>query len=229
MKPKNRKGGARSRSTVTKDERKIEMDEDPLFSTPVSSQLAVGVVLRFVTTGIGAATSVGVTFNNLLDAMLIAGTATTGYQLFDYVKVRKVVMRGVASLPGSSPGSCTVAVEYTGLVLGSNGGGKSRQNTSVGTAVPAFVSSKPDKLSAAGMWQTGSNNVAFVLRAVNEDNTVNIGTYIDVHLSYKTSSANPATISSAIAAATPGEIYYGGIDGARLAATWARSTFNPRI
>jgi hypothetical protein len=176
---------------------------------------------------------VGVTFANLLDAVLIATGATTSFQLFDFVKVRRVTIRTCNSdtTTGTAYGEeSTVAIEYPGLVLGSNGGGKQITNSNVGTAFPAYASLRPDKLCAAAMWQPSSNNTAFLVRAANANATIAVGTLIDVEVSYKNSAyVSPVAISSAIAGATAGNIYFGGLDGGRLAATWARSVFSQRI
>lgn len=192
----------------------------------------MGITLRFTTTGTGGSSFANVTFQNLLDSWLIAGTATVGYQLFDFVKVRRVIVR---ALPGAPQGSAadagaTVGIEFPGLVAGSNAGGKQASDSSLGTAFPAMVSLVPDKFCAAGLWQGSSATTAFVVRAVDATSTVVIGAIIDVELSFKNSGdVNPLVIASAIAGATAGSIYFGGIDGARLAATWARSVFIPRI
>lgn len=195
----------------------------------IDDQLAVGKTLRFVTTGgAGASASSTVTFANLLDAWLVAGTATNGYQLFDFVKVRRVIVRAVPS--ANNQISVTVGIEYPGLTAGGNASGKQAVATSLGSAKPAIVHLKPGPDAAAGFWQPSSNDVAFVVRATNSDTTICTGAIIDVELSFKNNAdVNPAAVSSAIAGATAGNLYYGGIDGGRLGATWARSAFVPRI
>jgi len=185
--------------------------------------------MRFCTTGIGGSTSVTVTFQNLLDSWLIAGTATNSYQLFDLVKVKRVTIRAMPSRAADIE-SVTVGIEFPGLVAGSIGAGNQTSNSSVGQAFPAFATLRPAKLSQSAQWQPSSTQVAFVLRATNADNTVPVGVIIDVHLAFKNcADISPAAISSAIAGATPGNLYFGGLDGGRLAATWARSVFVPRI
>ncbi len=214
------------------ESRRVARDMVPQRLPQLQDQIHQSITLRFITTGTGAATQVNVTFQNLLDSWLIAGTATVGYQLFDFVKVRRVIVRAVSAAPqGSTEGAgCTVGVEFPGLVAGSNAGGKQASDSTLGTTFPAMVSLSPDKMSAAGFWQPSSGNVAFVVRAVDASSTIVIGAIIDVELSFKNSGdVNPSIIASAIAGATAGSIYFGGIDGARLAATWARSVFIPRI
>lgn len=195
----------------------------------LTDQLTTGITLRFTTTGIGGSTSSSVTFANLLDAWFIAGSATTAYQLFDFVKVRRVTVRAVSGA-NSGGSTVTVGVEFPGLISGSNAGGKQASNSQMGVSKNAYVSVRPDKLSASAMWQPSSNSVAFVVRTTDLNNSVCLGTIIDVELSYKNSAdVNPAALTSPITGATPGNIYFGGIDGGRLAATWARSVFVPRL
>lgn len=170
-----------------------------------------------------------VTFANLLDAWLVAGSATTGFQLFDFVKVKRVTVRAIP-YNGSFEQSVTVGVEYPGLTAGSIGAGNQASNSGLGTAKPVIVSVRPGPMSQSAQWQPSSNNVAFVVRATNQDNTVALGAIIDVELAFKNSAdVAPAAIASAAAGMTAGTLYYGGLDGGRLAATWARSVFIPRI
>ena len=192
-------------------------------------QISTGMTLRFTTTGTGGSTSASISFQNLLDAVFIAGTSTTAYQLFDFVKVRRVTVRAV---PGANSGGSTVTVgiEFPGLVAGSNAGGKQASNSQMGVSKCAYVSLVPDKLSAAAFWQQSTSANAFVVRSTDLNNTICLGTIIDVELSYKNSAdVSPAALQSAVTGATPGNIYFGGLDGGRLAATWARSVFVPRL
>jgi len=202
---------------------------------PVISQLSTGITLRFVTQAPFAAAggAITVTFQNLLDAWLIAGQPAAGYQLFDFVKIRRVTIRGGAQIGGGGATqvpSCTVGVEYPGLVTGFTGSGRQKSDTSMTPFVPAMVSMAPGKDTLAGMWQQSSANAAFVVRCSDQGGNGLLGAIIDVDLSYKNSAdVNPAAVASAIAGATAGEIYFGGLDGGRLAATTARSAFLPRI
>ncbi len=226
------KNGKGRKDDPNGESRRVARDMVPQRLPQLQDQIHQSITLRFITTGTGAATAASITFQNLLDSWLIAGTATVGYQLFDFVKVRRVIVRAVAGAPQGSAEQtgCTVGIEFPGLVAGSNAGGKQASDSSLGTSFPAMVSLSPDKMSAAGFWQPTSGNVAFVVRAVDANSTVVIGAIIDVELSFKNSGdVNPSIVASAIAGATAGSIYFGGLDGARLAATWARSVFIPRI
>lgn len=201
----------------------------------VQDQLSTGITLRYITTGAGGSASTTITFANLLDSWCIATSATAAYQLFDFVKVRRVTVRAVSNPAASSSisflgAAATVGVEFPSLVVGTQAGGKQASQTELGTARIACCSLRPGKLTAASMWQASTSNVAFVVRAVDWNGGVIVGAVIDVELSFKNSAdVNPAAVTSAVAGATTGNLYYRGIDGAAIGATWARSAFVPRI
>ncbi len=198
----------------------------------IKNNLSTSFTLRFTTTGVGATPYVQVQVNNLLDAWLIAGTATTAYQLFDFVKVRRVSVWSSGAVPGggATAYSATVGIEYPGLVGGSMGGGKQKQDTVVGNARSAHVSLAPDRMSQTAQYQSASNNTLFVVRFADQFGAPIVGAIIDVEVSFRNSTdVNPAAVSSPIAGATPGLLYFGGIDGGRLGATKARSLLLPTI
>jgi len=213
---------------------RVARDQDPRVLPQVEDQLSVGKILRFQTTGNSSSTSVSVSYQNLLDAWFIAGTATTGYQLFDLVKIKRVTVRAIPFATSAANAafqqSVSVGVEFPGLNAGRAGSGNQASNTALGIDNVAMVSLRPSKMSQSAQWQQSSADNAFVVRCTNNDNTLSLGAVIDVELSYKNSAdVSPAAVQSAIAGATAGNIYYGGIDGGRLAATWARSAFVPRL
>lgn len=207
----------------------VARDADPRLLPSVTDQLSVGMVLRFSTTTNWTG-SYTVTYQNLLDAWFVAGTATTAYTLFDFVKIKKVVVRcmgvaenGVAILP-----SATVGVEFPGLVGGQFGSGKQRSNSGMGYDEPAFISVKPDRMSQSAQYQPNTANAAFVVRAVDGFRSPLAGAIIDVHVAYKNSAdTTPASVATARAAMTSGELYFGGLDGLALANTVAQTLFIP--
>jgi len=225
----------RKKSTKRSGKQKGDHQENlmvvPAHTIPrtVTDQLCTGFTFRFVTTGIGGAPQTNVTFANLLDAWMIAASSTNAYQLFDFVKVRRVTVRAYSTGAANTMLAATVGVEFPGLVIGQAGGGKQGSDSSLGMR-PAVVSLAPDRGSQAAQWQASSSNVAFTLRAVDYNSAVIIGALIDVDVSLKNSAdVNPAAVGSAPAGMSTGNLYFGGIDGARLAATWARSVFIPRV
>jgi len=192
--------------------------------------LATGVTLRFFTTGTFTG-SLTVTYQNLLDAWFLAGSATTAWQLFDFVKIRRVTVRAMAgAYAGGSQimPTANVGVEFPGLVGGQFGSGKQRVGSGVGVDTPAYVSVKPDPMSQSAQYQPSTANAAFIVRAVDGLRTAVYGAIIDVQLSYKNSGdVAPAAVGTARAGLTGGQIYFGGLDGLANANTTAKTAFIP--
>lgn len=210
---------------------RLQRDRIPGTMPEINDQLAVGITLRFITTGnfTGVFT---VTSTNLLDAWFVAGTATTAYELFDFVRVKRVTIRALGGNVASTviPASATVGIEFPGLVVGSSAGGKQMSNTSLGTTTPAYCSLTPDPKSEAALFQTANGNTLFSVRAVDQGSTAINGAVIDVEVVYRNSAdVNPAAISQARAGMTAGDLYFGGLDGQPTATTQARSAFVRRL
>jgi len=208
-----------------------QRDENPRIPPSLTDQLCVGFCLRFLTT-VNWPGSITVTWQNLLDAWFVAGTATTAYQLFDFVKIKKVTVRamGTANAVSTLPimPSASVGVEFPGLVGGQFGSGKQRQAVGVGYDEPAFVSVKPDSLSQAAQFQPSTANAAFIVRATDGQRVAVEGAVIDVQVVYKNSGdVSPAAVGTARAGLTSGNLYFGGIDGLATANTVAKSAFIP--
>jgi len=232
MRKNEKQKGRPQRRVPPLDDRIVARDEAPMYMAPVLDQLCVGIVLRFSATNQFNG-NFGVTYQNLLDAWFVAGTATVAYQLFDFVRIKKVVIRSmgvskpsVAGVSQPNPPTATVGVEYYGLNLGNQGNGKQKSDTQLGYEVPAFVSLKPDRQSAVAQWQASSTSNAFAIRAVDQDSLGLAGTIVDVHVVYRNSAdVNPAAVNSARAGMQPGDLYFGGLDGLALANTMMRSVF----
>jgi len=202
-------------------------DHIPALLPPVNDQLAVGMRLRFVTTGnfTGVFT---VTSTNLLDAWFVAGSATTAFELFDFVRVKRVTIRALGGTPANTqiPAMSTIGIEFPGLVVGSSAGGKQVSDSSLGSTTPALCTLSPDPRSEAALFQTANGNILFSVRAVEATANPLVGAVIDVDVVFRNSAdVNPAAISSARAGLTAGDLYFGGLDGLPLATTQARSTF----
>lgn len=197
----------------------------------LTDQLNFGFTYRFITTA--AFTGVAsVSASNLLDAWFVAGTATTAYQLFDFVKVKRVTVRAMGGTANATnePPACTVGVEYVGLGAGSFAGGRQKSDSSLGVTTPAMVSLSPDPMSQCAQFQASNGNTLFVVRAVDGFSAAGIvGAIIDVEVTLRNSGdVNPAALGVARAGLTAGNLYFGSLDGQTLAATGARSTFFPR-
>ncbi len=205
------------------------MDKVPRQLPPVDDQLCVGMRLRFVTTG-NFTGVITVTPYNLLDAWFLAGTATTAYQLFDYVRVKRVTVRamGMAPSAGVAP-MATVGIEFPGLNAGSFGGGSQREDSGLGYDNPAMVTLTPGSKTQAAQFQPASGGAILVVRAVDQAAAPIYNAIIDVDVVYRNSAdVNPAAVAVARAGLAPGDLYFGGLDGNPLATTAARSTFQRR-
>lgn len=227
---------SRSLRKGKKNVNREERDESPKRLPALVDQLQVGFVFRYITTATFAG-AFSVTPGMLLDSWFIAGTATTAYQLFDYVRVKKVVVRAMAvgqqiasgvTIPFSP--TCTVGVEYMGLSSGSFGGGRQKSDSAMGYDEPALVSLAPDPKSQAAQFQPNGFSSILTIRAVDQFGNPLAGAVIDVHVVLKNSGdINPAAIANPRAGMTPGNLYFGGLDGNPLATTQARSAFIPRF
>jgi hypothetical protein len=155
-----------------------------------------------------AAASVNITFQNLLDAILVATGATAGSDLFEAVRINLIEMWAV-SVTGAP---VTVAVSFSGVVAGAAGDQKQHTDTSMGIE-PAHVKARPDPLTQAGQFQFSAATIAFELN-------VPTGTVIDLSLTFRQPVLGTATSTqNALVAASPGVVYYRGLDGKALATT----------
>ncbi len=173
---------------------------------PIHPQITHRQRLRFLCTVTG---SQSVTFANLLDAMLVATSATTAVDIFDQVKVNFVEMwsTGVNNATLN-----TVSVGWSGGTTGAAGDGRIVAGTSMNSE-PAHVKSRPQKSSAAALWQISSGLVAFTLF----DCPAN--TIIDVDVSYRNVDIAPVSSAVAPVGAATGQFYYRGLDGQATAST----------
>lgn len=161
--------------------------------------------LRFVCS---AAFNGNITFQNLLDTMLMAATAVLGYNLFSAVKV-KYVETWANSIVGSTT---SVTVVFDGQTAGSIGDQRVHQDSSMGIE-PAHVKAKPAPKTLASLFQVNSVANAFFLN-------VPVGTIIDVGLSFKQNLLGSAVAEqNALVGATVGAVYFRGLDGVAVAAT----------
>lgn len=195
----------------------------------VQDQLATGMVLRFITTATFSGSQT-ITWTNLLDSWFVAGSATTAWQLFDFVKIRKIVLRGMGSADPAYPLApmCTIGVEFPGLVGGQFGGGKQKVENGMGYDTCALLQIKPDLMSQSAQYQPSTTNPAFVFRAVDGRKQPLVGAVLDVHVTFRNSAdIAPAAVTTARAGMTGGQVYFGGIDGLLPANTVARTAFQP--
>jgi hypothetical protein len=168
-------------------------------------QVRHSTVQRFVS---NAAASVNITFQNLLDTILMVLTATTAADVFYAVKVRRVEVWFTPVIGNAQ----SVTVQFASAVAGFVGDQKLHTDTSMGIE-PAHVSAKPSSKSLASEYQVSSANSAFTLTVPAA------GAVVDVHLSYVGSFGEVVAAQNAVTAGTAGELATRGLDGKPSATT----------
>lgn len=168
-------------------------------------ELRHAVTLRFRAT---AAAFIAVTFQNLLDTLLVATTAVAGTDLFQTVKVRRVQVWGMPAIGATA----SVSVEYSGVTAGIVGDQAIHTDTSMGLQ-PAHVSARPSGKSLAADYQLSTAAVAFTLGCP-------AGSVVDLELSFRSQYATAnAAAQNALVGATAGVQYLRGMDGIAVATT----------
>jgi len=163
------------------------------------------VRLRFASS---AACTGAVTFQNLLDTILVATTSVAGFDLFEGVRINSVEVWTIAAV--GTP--ATAIVIFAGTTIGAYGDQKTHTDTSMGVE-PAHVKARPDPLTQAGQFQLSSADAAFSLE-------ISAAAVIDVSLSFRQPvAAEAVACQNALVGATTGAVYYRGLDGKTVALT----------
>jgi hypothetical protein len=206
--------------------RSLAQRQTPLLRSPLAIhppqingvELRHSVTLRFIVSTTVVRQSI--TFQNLLDTLLVATSATTGVDLFQAVRVRRVRIWGLPLAQGVAPGATSsVYLEFAGNITGIVGDQAYHTDTSLALN-PAFVDAKPSASSLASDWQVATASTAFLL-------SVAVGGIVDVHLSFRSQFAPDGNsgAQAALTGATAGLQYIRGLDG--LGA--ATSKFTPEL
>jgi hypothetical protein len=155
-----------------------------------------------------AAAETAITFQNLLDTVLVASGATSALDLFEAVRVNSVEIWAIAALGTPT----TVVLQFDGTTTGASGDQKAHTDTSMGVQ-PAHVKARPDRLTQAGQFQASSASTAFLV-------DVPAGAVIDVSLTLR-QPVNGTAIGAQnpLVGATAGVVYYRGLDGKTTALT----------
>jgi len=161
-------------------------------------QIVHSTRLRFTT---GASVDTFITFQNLLDTLLMAATGVLGYDLFRLVKIRKVEIWALPVIGNAA----SVTLQYNGVIAGAVGDQQLHTDTSMGIE-PAYVSAKPNARCLAAEFQPSSNAPAFSL-------TCPSGSVVDVSLTFRGAYVSPTAAQNALVAASVGSVYLRGLDG----------------
>jgi hypothetical protein len=164
------------------------------------------VRIRFVS---NAAFAGSITFQNLLDLVLVGTSATLLADLFFAVRCNSVELFSLPAIGGAS----TVTLIYSGATVGASGDQKTYTDTSMGIE-PAHVKASPDRLTQAGQFQPSSADVAFTMQ-------IPTGTVVDVSLTLRNpiDGAGPLAAQNSGVAVNIGQLYYRGLDGKAVATT----------
>jgi len=161
--------------------------------------------LRFY---VSVATSASITYQNLLDTILMGTTSTQLADLFYAVRINSVKIWTVPTI-GTS---VTAQVVFEGTTAGMVGDRTVHTSNSMGIE-PAFLSCRPDRRSLASQFQVSSNNEAFQIVAEP-------GSIVDVSLSFRSDvRGNIVIAQNPGVALTVGAIVYRGLDGKAIATT----------
>jgi hypothetical protein len=164
-------------------------------------EISHSIRLRFTVTA--AVVSQSITGQNVLDTVLVATSATVGFDLFDIFRIRSIEVWGQAAL--GTPTTITV------LYSTATGDQSIHTDTSLGVK-PAYVKAVPSDRSLASFWTiTGTSSIFLV--------SCPAGSILDLSCDFKTSNIDVVQAQNALAAATAGDLYYRGLDGVAIATT----------
>jgi len=172
---------------------------------PAVTQLRHSQRLRFIT---NAAFAGNVTYQNLLDCILVATTTSISYQMFLMVKIRGVELW----CNGLTNTSQSLELTFTGNTPGSIGDEKMHSDMSMGVE-PAHILARPDKKSQASQFQPSTTNVAWFM-------DIPAATVVDVLVTYQNNFVGTGNVANTAATgATPGSVNLRGLDGLPSAST----------
>jgi len=155
-----------------------------------------------------AVASASITFQNLLDTLVVGTSATTVADAFFAVKIRKVEMWADSVVGTSTTVTCVFAGTGTGFV----GDQKVNTDSSMGIQ-PAHVMSRPSPKSLASNYQVSSTQQALSL-------TAPVGAVIDLELSFiQIFGGGGVAAQNASVATNAGALYQRGLDGLAAAGT----------
>ncbi len=185
--------------------------DNRLFLPPVKTQQTLRHTFRFQSNA--GETRFAVTWADLLDMMWFAASSTTGYRLYQYVRLHKVEAWCPSRTDGTNLVPQSLNIEMVSVTAGLVCPGDVYSDTSMANTAPCHVVARPRKGALNSMWQASSTSSSFIL-------TCPLGTVVDVDVSLTQSiTAAGAAIQQAPAGATAGTIYLGSLDGLRSGST----------
>jgi hypothetical protein len=177
--------------------------------------------LRFVALGTAAVINVNITYQNLLDSMLVATSATAVSQLFEFVKIHRIRVWGASPSPtaaGNAPGIRAVGVEYAGVTSGAYGDQEIHMDQSM-DIFPAFVDAVPSRKAQCSEWQASATIIAFKLLAPP-------GSIVDIEASFRSTWGSSNSAQTTGTGLSAGATYFRGLDGLAAASTTLYPGYN---
>jgi len=192
-----------SRKTFSRSQNKrrnVRPAIDIMKPRQINSNIRVSHRYRFVST---SGTATAVTGQSLLGALGVFPTIanSTVAAIFGSVRIKNLEMWTTTATLGSA---VTCSVEWAGSAT--NSGDIEISDTSVSTASPAHINSRPPKNSLASFWSTATTGQLFVL-------TAPAGTIIDVVVEMTMfDDTNGSNAAIGVATAALGNVYYLSLD-----------------
>lgn len=163
--------------------------------------VVIGHTFRFTTSS--AAANVAVSQADIMDLVLMAATATSGYRLFASAKVRRVDVWS----PGTAGAIGTASVEFLADTSVAGSRHQLVSDSTMGTARPAHVSAVPAVGSLAAMWM--SDAVTSSLLQI----TCAAGSIVDVAVTFTLRNNESASAVASLSGLTAGQVYCHPLDG----------------
>lgn len=159
--------------------------------------------LRFTT---NAAYASSITYQNLLDTILMTTTAIAPFDLFYAVRINRLRCWALPTIGQSTSVTCT----FDGFGAGFVGDREVHTDASMGIE-PAYLSCSPSKQSLASKFQVSSSQAAFFL-------DVPAQCVVDVDLTFRSDTVGVVVAAqNASVGATVGLVAFRGLDGLALA------------
>jgi len=159
--------------------------------------------------GSSGETIYGITMFGLLSSLgIVAATANSGYPIFRYFKLNKISIWGSApSFASGLPLAPSVGIKwYSNVNFGTN---TIVSDSSLSTAYPAYLTTRPPRGSYASLWQFQNTNVLFDI-LVSDVQSV----FVDMHYSARMDDQSyAANLQGTVNSMTIGSVYYTALDG----------------
>jgi hypothetical protein len=207
----NRRGTKARQSTRTAQRQALQIPHPPSIG---SFAVSHNVRLRFIA---NAAVNVNVSWQNILDTIVIASTALSVQDVFHIVRLKRVQ---VWSIPAQGTTN-TVSVAFTGLTTAWAGDAAVHTDTSMGVE-PAYVCARPARRSVASDFQLSATSSAFTLICP-------VGSVIDLEATFRNVPGKAVTALNASVGATIGAMSFRGLDGLPASTTVMTPAIGPVV